>query len=439
MNLFFSFLSYLLNFSIFAFLLCSLFHPKRTPFFHLRFILGILSGSLIQVCLEYYVLRFFSYHFIALSILAIYIGLSFLLSHDHLPFCFYYAFFMSVLTPCLNFLFTNLLDNLYHTPHLLRVVMIDVFLFLCFLWIIGCSRRYSFSFPLPAGYWVMMYATVFLEYYCVIKINDLMTFNELVTSSVIIVQAFFLLICLLVYRFILNMCQNYQDTLKEHAAIQQLSLREETYNENRLIFEQMRTLRHELKNHMFYMDYLIDQKRYQELHEYFMEFYQKEYADYGYWDTSNSPINTLLNQKQIAAENSQVKMTIDSSLPEHIGIRDVDLCTILANLLDNALESCQKQEEAWIHVCLSQKKEYISLLIENSIDHDILTDNPSLFTTKANRQLHGIGLAVVRKLVQKYDGILQFSVENHAFIVKISLRDTDTGKEAPVLDQNSSL
>ncbi len=69
-------------------------------------------------------------------------------------------------------------------------------------------------------------------------------------------------------------------------------------------------------------------------------------------------------------------------------------------------------------------------MIENSIQSDILADNPSLLTTKTNRHLHGIGLAVVRKLVQKYDGILQFSVQNHVFIVKISLRSLSSGKEA---------
>lgn len=430
MNLISSFFSYTLNFSIYTFLLCALFHPKRTVSFYLRICLSVFFTVLVQVCLEYYILRFFPYHVIALSQLVLYLALSILLFKNHVLFCLYYAFFMSVLTPCLNFMLTNLLDNLYHVPNILRIIAIHLFLFLSCLWIIRCSKDYPFSFPLPAGYWAMMYATTFLEYYCVIKINDLLTFNELVTSSVIIVQFFFLLMFLLVYRFILNMCQNYQDTLKEHAAIQQLSLREETYNENRQIFEQMRTLRHELKNHMFYMDYLIDQKRYKELHEYFMEFYQKEYADYGYWDTSSSPVNTLLNQKQLAAKNCHIKMTIDSSLPENSGIRDVDLCTILTNLLDNAIESCQKQTDAWIFVHLCQKKEYLSIMIENSIQSDILADNPSLLTTKTNRHLHGIGLAVVRKLVQKYDGILQFSVQNHVFIVKISLRSLSSGKEA---------
>lgn len=431
MDLPFSFFSYLFNFSIYLFLLCCLFHPKRTPSFYLRAALGIFLGSLVQLGLEYYVLRFFSYHTIALSLLGIYLALGFVLFRKNFLYCLYYALFMSVLTPCLNFTITNIMVSLYAIPDFLmiRMIAISFFLVLCCLWIIYCSRTYPFSYPLPSGYWIMMYAAAFLEYYCVIKVNDLLTFNELVTSSAVIVQFFFLLMFLFVYRFIISMCQNYQDTIKEHAIIQQLSLREETYNENRQIFEQMRTLRHELKNHMFYMDYLIDQRQYEELHRYFMEFYKKEYGDYGYWDTSTSLVNTLLNQKQLAAQKHHIQMTIDSALPEQSNVRDVDLCTILSNLLDNAIESCQTQKDPYIHVHMSHKKEYLSLVIDNSIPNDVLADNPSLITTKPSRHLHGIGLGVVRRLVQKYDGILQFCVKDNVFTVKLLLRDIQSEKE----------
>lgn len=427
MNLISSFWSYFLNFFVYVFLLCALFRAKRTRSFSLCVFAALLCATVIQIALEYYILRFFSYHVIALSILAIYIALGLLFFRENLLFCLYYALFMSVLTPCLNFMITNIVVSLYPIPSalIIRVLLPPLLLFFSCLWMIRCCKNYPFSFPLPTGYWVMMYATAFLEYYCLIKINDLLTFNELVTSSAIIVQFFFFLMFLLVYRFIINMCQNYQDTLTEHAAIQQLSLREETYNENRQIFEQMRTLRHELKNHMFYMDYLIDQKRYDDLHEYFMDFYQKEYGDYGYWDTSSSPVNTLLNQRQLVAKKHQIQMNIDSSLPEKSGIREVDLCTILANLLDNAIESCQTLENSRIHVQLSQKKDYLSIIVSNSSKGDVLVNNPSLFTTKSSHHLHGIGLSVVRKLVQKYDGILQFSGKDNLFTVKILLRDTE--------------
>lgn len=418
-----SFLSYFFIFLIYMFLLYELFRPDWKKSSCLCALIAAVSGAALQMVLEYLFLRYYSYHAIALSLLVIYLGLGFLFFRQYAAFSVYYALFMSVLTPYVTFLTSNISEG-FHLPWLgdtIRIAVTLILLFVSCLWIVYCSRDYPFSFPLPSAYWVMMYVSAFIEYYCLIRLNDLLTYNALVSSFSLVLQLLLFFTCFLIYWFILNMCWNYQHTLREYIAYRQLSLQADSYKENAQIYEQMRTLRHELKNHMFYMDYLLDQKRYEELHAYFFDFYQKEYGDYNYWDTSTSVLNTLLNQKQLIARKDNIELSVNSFLPAISRIYEMDLCSILSNLLDNALECCRQLPNASISVDLTRKKDFLSLIVTNTTPGNILLLNPTLATTKSNQQPHGIGLAVVKKLVQQHDGMLRFEPQDGSFTVKILL------------------
>ena len=68
--------------------------------------------------------------------------------------------------------------------------------------------------------------------------------------------------------------------------------------------------------------------------------------------------------------------------------------------------------------------EYISFTFRNSIDQSVMQNNHALKTTKANSELHGVGLKSVRSIVKKYDGMLQFYEENNEFCCNILLAHT---------------
>ena len=61
-------------------------------------------------------------------------------------------------------------------------------------------------------------------------------------------------------------------------------------------------------------------------------------------------------------------------------------------------------------------KNYLRVRVHNRVSHDVLAENPKLSTTKAHAEDHGVGVPVVRSIVARYDGMLDFSVEDGCFI-----------------------
>lgn len=70
----------------------------------------------------------------------------------------------------------------------------------------------------------------------------------------------------------------------------------------------------------------------------------------------------------------------------------------------------------------SEAKAYLVIIITNSIPSSIIKNNPSLITTKKDKEHHGLGLLTIRDVVEKYDGILNFSEENLCFSADVRLK-----------------
>ena len=115
-------------------------------------------------------------------------------------------------------------------------------------------------------------------------------------------------------------------------------------------------------------------------------------------------------------------LTIDAHLPPRLPIRDSDLCSLIANLLENALEGSRDVESPAVSVRIGCAKNYLCVRVTNRVSHDVLAENPRLSTTKAHAEDHGVGVPVVRSIVARYDGMLDFSVEDGCFIADALLK-----------------
>ena len=106
------------------------------------------------------------------------------------------------------------------------------------------------------------------------------------------------------------------------------------------------------------------------------------------------------------------------------GVSDNDWCIVLLNLLDNALEACEKVEESkrWITITIKCRENIILLEINNSFDGKLQKDrNGKLLTAKQNNFLHGIGLDSVVRIIDKYGGLIQINGEDKVFKVNASM------------------
>lgn len=129
-----------------------------------------------------------------------------------------------------------------------------------------------------------------------------------------------------------------------------------------------------------------------------------------------------MNVKIFQAREKQMDMVcyVVGDLSE---IDGMEMGSILFNLLDNAIEATRqnKKVEKKIICNINKEEGATEIFIKNSIDQSVLWKNSDLRTSKANKALHGIGQQIVRSLVEKMEGMIDFYEEDKMFCVHIYL------------------
>lgn len=187
--------------------------------------------------------------------------------------------------------------------------------------------------------------------------------------------------------------------------------------------QRIRKLEHDYKNHCLNMNELLKREQYQEV-----EHYLEKITDYYlvsekiYIETQNSILDAVLNVKIFQAREKQMDMVcyVVGDLSE---IDGMEMGSILFNLLDNAIEATRqnKKVEKKIICNINKEEGATEIFIKNSIDQSVLWKNSDLRTSKANKALHGIGQQIVRNLVEKMEGMIDFYEEDKMFCVHIYL------------------
>lgn len=133
-------------------------------------------------------------------------------------------------------------------------------------------------------------------------------------------------------------------------------------------------------------------------------------------DVGNDIINALLNEKLSAAKQQGIHIlcNVDSRISD---IDKVDLCNLLGNMLDNAVEACVRCEEGrrMIEVSIKSFGDKRLIEISNSVSGKVLEQNKLPKTTKADSELHGFGMKSICSIADKYRGSVHFVQEEDMF------------------------
>lgn len=135
--------------------------------------------------------------------------------------------------------------------------------------------------------------------------------------------------------------------------------------------EDLRSIRHDLKNQYSYMQILLSQRRYGELEEYFQQSSENLLPQLGQFiDCGNRVVSTLLNMEFVKARKAGVAFTHQLVVPPVLPFGEDDLCAVLANLLDNAIEECARlgragREDASLQLEIYPQKSYLFVLCRN--------------------------------------------------------------------------
>ena len=142
-----------------------------------------------------------------------------------------------------------------------------------------------------------------------------------------------------------------------------------------------------------------------------------------FFNTGNGIADALLSEKQRQASAYNTIIEFNGMLPQDI-LSPTDLCVILGNTLDNAVEACQKinsDANKIISISCNCTSGFLFLTIRNPINESIPIHNNYVATTKENKTLHGFGLLSLHSVVKKYDGSVKLIASNNLFTANIEL------------------
>ncbi len=104
------------------------------------------------------------------------------------------------------------------------------------------------------------------------------------------------------------------------------------------------------------------------------------------------------------------------------GDNEYDLCNLIGNMLDNAIEAAEKVDSgAAVEVSIFSDKYQLIITVSNSILQSVLRNNSDLKTTKNETSSHGFGIKSIRAIAKKYDGLVDFYEENITFFCRVIL------------------
>ncbi|MDE5738285.1 MAG: GHKL domain-containing protein [Oscillospiraceae bacterium] len=185
-------------------------------------------------------------------------------------------------------------------------------------------------------------------------------------------------------------------------------------------YEEMQQIRHDMKNHLQCIYILLQKHENDEAQAYVEDIVQNK-LNFGYArvKTGHRIVDIIANTKLAQCSVEQITTTVNINYFE-LEMDDVDICIILGNLFDNAIEACKDiKGKRFLFFEIVQRKGYVNLVIRNSISDSVLKHNPELRTTKKIKLFHGIGLNSVKNTVSRYGGMIDFYEKNQEFIVDI--------------------
>ena len=191
---------------------------------------------------------------------------------------------------------------------------------------------------------------------------------------------------------------------------------------------QVRTLRHDMRNHLNLVSGLLDRGEIGKAQEYLAELEESSALGRSERICENEIVNVVLSSKNSIIEQNGIKADFKVSLPAKLPISDTDLCALFGNALDNAIEAAQKSENKGISLRCKAEYGVFMLRLENSLAGD---EHKDLSTTKKDKSLHGFGLAGMREIASRYNGALDTQITGNRFelIVSIPLTQIETDKQ----------
>lgn len=309
----------------------------------------------------------------------------------------------------------------YFICNMAVVIMETVLVFAAFRWI-GKAFRLCISEKERRNDLLLFVPVILILLMLSYFLNSTTNILVLIFTMLIALSIFFIITRLLNMTAKLISAKHSEKKLSEYIDIQRRGY-------DRLVrkMETAREYRHDMRHHLAVIEGLAKQGENDKIIEYTSNLNGSlgKFENVNY--CKNSELNALLSEYINRAENAGCKITHSFILPESLPFEESDVCLVLANAVENAINACAElpAENRYIKISAEYTDSHKLLISsENPCSHAVKFDEnslPVIDNASRNSDEHGIGLRSVKRVTEKYNGFLSCMIENGDFVFRAAL------------------
>lgn len=186
---------------------------------------------------------------------------------------------------------------------------------------------------------------------------------------------------------------------------------------------------HEIRHQLTALDCLCQNRDYSAMQDLLADILREQEAQTARF-TGNLTVNAILQDAAARAKQADISFRASVHIPDSLPIPEIDLCSLLMNMLDNALEGAARvapPRERAVSVRIKISGDYLALRCQNTFDGKLKRDkNGNLQTTKGDAISHGFGCRQMMKIAEKYQSVVHFDTpEEDVFLAETALLLSD--------------
>lgn len=272
--------------------------------------------------------------------------------------------------------------------------------------------------------WVLITIIPMVTIFIMVTITETAVFNNdmRITFYLLLSIIGLILINIIFYFLFMKLGKEYEIITENELLKYNNMLQNKHSAEIKDLYKEVQTMRHDMKNQFISIRSSIQDENFNKAIDYANSIIENINNTKKFVFTKNDMFNAIVNNKLSEANSKAVKISYSINYELDQRMEDTDINILFGNLLDNAIEACEKlKSNKEIILVIDKKRDYIFIEVKNTIDKSILKENPNLLTTKHEKSNHGLGVRGIKKIVEKYDGIINYYEKGNIFSCNILL------------------
>lgn len=292
---------------------------------------------------------------------------------------------------------------------------------LIYLWLIGMMHRVinKRMKNLPVKYWILIVLIPIISIFLLQTILDSFTAYSTINYWSLAIS---LLGITYINIAMFNFFESYEDKIKLKYLETMKQQEQENYKMLTLSYKQVREFKHDIENQFLVLNDMLENNDTDFAKEYLVKLSSFVRLANRLCYTGNNAVDSIVNIKGSLALTYGIEFICKVNIITSIKADELELCRIIGNALDNAIEGCQRADAPHKHIWISltEEREKLFLVITNTSNK---VDTFFLSSTKRDKGLHGIGISSIRSSVDRLNGLVSFDYEDGIFKLNIMVRN----------------